>query len=90
MTKRIDSATGRLGREHGLGVDGERHLLHVASRRYKIHTLLRSADEPMKDRRKRRVVLKTACEKQLRTRSRSHVAIRGASSRLPCTARKGH
>ena len=24
MTKRIDSATGRLGREHGLGVDGER------------------------------------------------------------------
>ena len=30
MTKRIDSATRRLGREHGLGVDGERHLLHVA------------------------------------------------------------
>ena len=29
MTKRIDSATGRLGRERGLRVDDGRDLLHV-------------------------------------------------------------
>ena len=30
VTKRIDSAAGRLGRERGFGVDDVRHLLHVA------------------------------------------------------------